>query len=408
MVNFDVVNDIVITSKTIFLRCDLNVPIENGVILDDTKIVREMPMINYLVKNGARVVLGTHLGTPNGNIDEKFSTKIIADYLERRMRCKVHFSEECVGEQAKKVIFRASYGEIIVLENLAFHREEFACDLNFAQKLSDGMNVYVNDTFESSHLPFASILGVPLFVRATAGIRLAKEVENLDCIINNDDKTPIVAIIGGNRFSKHVDLIRNLVDKVQYLVLGGTIANVFLKANGYRIGKSMIEEGFTDFVFEMHEKAKKSGCNIIFPHDFVVSKNITLNTNVEIKSTDKIVSDDIIIDVGPVFINLVKDILNTKANVLWHGSMGVYEHVDIGTFDIAKYIATRSCARIKKIHSVVGGNDTVKFIKKHNLIDKFSYVSTSGNAFFEYLQGKILPGIEILHRLSSYEERKRK
>jgi len=399
MINFDVVNDIPTTNKTIFLLTDLNVPLdENGKIIDDEKIKKAMPTINYLVKTGARVVIATHLGYPASEIDLRFSTRPIADYLNKRMHCNVNFTKDCIGEQSKRDIFRTEYGDIIVLENLLFYKEEKNCDMNFARQLADGINVYVNDSFEYSNFPYASVLAVPLFVRATGGLTLTNTIEQLNIFTSSTNKFTS-AIIGGKNFSLKKNLLNNLVETTKCIIVVGEIANTFLYAINKKVGKSIYEKSQFDDVLKILEKAKKNNCVIIMPEDVKTIKNLNQNSAIN-KTIDEIEDDDIIIDIGAKTLDTAQSILDVSRCVFWYGNSGIseYKNANSSTIELAETIT--KLTKKKRIFSIVSGKDTILSLKTLNYLENFSFVSTSTESTLQYLSGKVLPGIEVLKRLS--------
>ena len=398
MVNFDIVSDIPTTNKTVFLLTDLDVPIDDfGKITNDEKIQRAMPTINYLVKTGARVVIATHLGSPIKEFDKKYSTKPIADYLNKRLHCEVNFCHTCIGEQSKRDIFRTEYGDVIVLENLLFYDEEKRCDINFARQLADGMNIYVNDSFGYSNHSYASVLGVPLFVRPTGGMTLENDVRNLDIILNNS-KYFTTAVIGG-RISNKVDLLYNFIERAKCIVVGVMVANSFLKAMGYNIGKSQYEQKYVEIVKDIFNKATKNDCLIFFPTDVVVVKSLTDKTMIT-KSISNIEDDDIIVDIGNESVGKIIDILELSKCVFCYGNVGISETVEHGgaTGELFKKIADLTAK--KHIFSVASGKDTVRAVNNAKYDKSFSFVSPYTDATLQYMSGKVLPGLEILKRLS--------
>ena len=404
MTCFDVVNDTPTTNKTIFLRCDLDVPLnENGAIIDDRKIKDALPTLNYLVKTGARVVIGTHLGNPKGEKNEKLSTRVLAEYLDRHLRCDVFFCDDCIGEDTKRTIFRASYGDVVMLENLRFYKEEYTCDLNFAKQLADGMNVYVNDTFAVSNHSYASIIGVPLFIRSTAGFSLQREVENLDKVLQGGGQN-IIAIIGGGRLSAKIDIINNLIEKVQYIFICGAVANTFFKEAGYNIGKSMYEPEYTKYVDGILKKATLNNCIIATPEEVIVSKDITGKSKTSIKKITELEDDDIIVDVGEKYVNLIKMVINKTKYVIWNGTLGISEMSAFNKGDMSLIDEITKLTKKKKIFSIAGGNDTFASIIKSGKQDDFSFLSYNGESFTNYLAGRVVPGVEILHRLAKQPE----
>ena len=400
MINFDIVDDIPTTNKTIFLLTDLDVPLnENGAIIDDTKIKKAMPTIKYLVKTGARVVIATHLGYPASEVDYRFSTKVLAKYLNRELKCEVRFSNDCVGDNCKREIFRTSYGDVIVLENLLFHKEEKDCDLNFARNVADGMNVYVNDSFEYSLKPYASVLGVPLFIRATAGLVLSENVKILNSFINCGNKF-ITAIIGGKNFNQKIEMIDNLSERCKCIILGDEISTTFLVALGKKVGKTIFNKNNVVLAERIINKAIKSDCLILTPKDFFTTKSITDYKNIKHKNLEKIEDDDIIIDIGKESIKTIFDMLKLSKYVLWYDCLNNidFQKFNFSTKEIANYIATLT--KKKKIYSIISGKDTTFFLKKTPFWDNFSFKAECFNATNNYLSGKILPGLEILKRLA--------
>ena len=397
MINFDIINDIPTTNKTVFLLADLDVQIdEYGKIVDDRKIQVAMPTIKYLVKTGARVVIATHLGRPSDLFDAHLSTRPIAKYLDKRLHCDVNFCSTCIGERSKQEIFRTGYGDVIVLENLFSHREEIMCDVNFARRLADGINIYVNDAFGYSDKPYSSVLCLPLFVRATGGLVLSNYVKQLDTFLNNSDGFS-TAIIGGKMINK-LELLNNLIENVRYVIVGGLVANNFLKAFGYNIGQSQFEPKCVEIAEKFFNKAKKNGCLLVFPIDVAVVRN-TLQEKIQIKKISEIENDDIIVDVGTESVKNICDILSLSKCVFCDGLTGISE---ISTCD-AFFTISDKIARLTKekhIFSVISGQDTLLALKNKSFLQDFSFVSSFPDATLQYMSGKVLPGLEVLKRLS--------
>ena len=403
MFGFDIINDTPTTNKTIFVRCDFNVPLdENGEIIDDSKIQLSLPTIKYLIKTGARVVIGTHIGNPKGVFNEKLSTKVIYKYLQRVLRCNVYFCNDCVGEEAKREIFRASYGDVVVLENLRFHLEEESCDFNFAKQLSDGMNLYVNDALSCSHLQYASILGVPLFIRATAGLTLARDVEIIENVFKSRDT---LIILGGKNLAGKIDIINNLVDKVKYIAIVGTLANAFFSATGNNVGKSIRAIEYEEAILDVIRKAEKNDCKIILPVDVFVANDISTTADVEKKLATQLAKNDIIVDIAEKSISNIKYLLSLVKNVIWYGSAGVSELTKFANGSIEICNAIADLTNKEKIISLAGGKNVISIVKQEDDIDNFSFISNSNQVFSMLLSGKILAGLEILHRLSKTSER---
>ena len=398
MINFDVVNDVPTTNKTVFLLTDLDVPIDDfGRIISDEKIQRAMPTINYLVKTGARVVIATHLGYPVNELETRLSTKPIANYLDKRLHCDVNFCPTCIGEQAKRDIFRTGYGDVIVLENLLFYQGEKSCDINFARQLADGMNVYVNDAFGFSNCSYASVLGVPLFIRATGGLVLENEVRQLDVILDNS-KYFTTAIIGG-RMNNKIDLIYHLMERARCIVVGGVIANNFLKALGYNIGKSQFEPKCVDEIKKIFDRATKNNCLISFPTDVVVVKDVIEN-DVITKNIDDVEDDDIIIDIGNESVNNIIGLLELSKCVFCYGNVGIGEFAINGGATRVIFEKITELTRKKRLFSVASGKDTVVALREMGDVNGLSFTSFNPDATLQYMSGKVLPGLEVLKRLS--------
>ena len=399
MVNFDVVNDIATTNKTIFLLTDLDVPIdEKGVITNDKKIRLAMPTISYLIKTGARVVIATHLGRPAKRFDARFSTRPIAKYLNDRLPCDVSFCDESIGEKTRRAIFRAAYGDAIVLENLLFHCEESEFDMNFAKQLAEGMNIYVNDAFGYCDKSFASVLGVPLFVRATAGLVLTNEIRKLDLFLNSG-KGFNTAIVGGDYFDDKFDLLDKLVEVAKFVVIGGNVANTFLVATGKKIGKSFYEPLLLDKAKDLLVKASKNDCMIVLPQDVIVAKDVNASGKLQKKSVNDIKEDDIIIDIADATLKRIGDVLDLSKYVFWDNLLtSGNKKSSFSTKIIGEKVALLT--KKKKMFSIVSGNDVIIALNKLDKLDKISFVARHRNSTIQYLCGQVLPGIEILRRLS--------
>ncbi len=399
MINFDVVNDIATTNKTIFLLTDLDVPLdEKGVILNDTKIRLAMPTINYLIKTGARVVIATHLGHPAKRFDARFSTRPIAKYLNDRLHCDVSFCDECIGEKSRKAIFKTEYGDAIVLENLLFHREESEFNMEFAKQLADGINVFVNDAFGYCEKSFSSALGVPVFVRASAGLVLTNEIKKLDLFLNSE-RGFNTAIVGGDYFDEKFDLINKLVEVAKFVVLGGNVANTFLVATGKKIGKSFYEPMLLEKAKDLLIKASKNDCMVILPQDVIVSKDKGTADKLQKKSINNLDEDDIIIDVADATLKRINEVLELSKYVFWDNLLtSGNKKSSFSTKFISEKIAIST--KKKKMFSIVSGNDLIVALNKLEKLDKVSFVARHHNSTIQYMCNKVLPGLEILRRLS--------
>ncbi len=393
---FNLLKDTVITNKIVFLRCDLNMPIKNGEIIDDSRLMYAMDTIKYLIKNGSKIILGTHIGRPNGKFDEKYSTKIIADYLNKFVKSDVYYVNTLSGEKVENAIKKMHYGDILVLENLRFDSREESCDTTFAQELSNFCNLYVNEAFSCSHRAHASILGIPLFIKPVAGLRFEEEVEFLTKVTKTN-LNPKTTIIGGSKISTKIDVLKNLIPKMNNIFIAGAMANTFIARSGFNVGKSMIEKNYFETVDEINKLAVSSGCNLIIPNSFQVDKDLT-GKNTKIKSISEIENDDIILDISPEYIeNKIASIIQASKLILWNGPLGMFEvePYHLGSIKMAEMIAKN-----KNCISIAGGGDVIAAIAKSKKTKDFSFISTAGGAFLEFIEGKKLAGLEILRRLS--------
>ena len=391
---FNKIKDVNVKDMVVFVRADMNVSIKDGKIIDDTRIKATIPTIEYLVNNGAKVVLTSHLGSPKGVVNDSLSLKIVLERLKELMpKIKFNFSNDCIGEQTKKDIQNTNFGEVILLENLRFHEGEEANDENFAKELASLANIYVNDAFSTCHRKHASMVGVPTILPAYAGFTLEKELENLTNLVSNPEK-PVMVIVGGSKVSTKLELLRALVKKYEYVVVGGGMANTFLYAMGKPIGKSLREEELKDDALALLEEAKENNCEVILPVDVVVAKQVAENQAVKTVLVDNVEDDDIIVDLGEKTITNIKETLAKCKTVIWNGPIGIYEisPFNLGTDNLAKYIA--NLTQNGGIKSVAGGGDILAALNKAEITEDFTYVSTAGGAFLKWLEKGKLPAVE--------------
>ena len=412
--NKKTVKDIDVKGKKVLVRCDFNVPLdENGKITDNTRIVAALPTIKYLMENGAKVILCSHLGRPKGQVNEKYSLKPVAEELKKLLNTDVRFAKDVTGESAKDVTSNLREGEVSLLENVRFDpREEKNDDtlaIEFAE-LSDG--IYVNDAFGTAHRAHSSTEGVSHFVDASvAGFLMEKEIKFLNGILENPEK-PFLAILGGAKVSDKIGVIENLLNKVDEILIGGGMAYTFLKANGAEIGESLCEEDKIGEAKNIMKKAEEAGVKLLLPLDTVVAPTLTVSDEEELDkkekqkqffkflevSQEKVVPSNQIpsnwqgCDIGPRTIEMFAQELKNKKTILWNGPLGIceLEKFSVGTEKIAEAIAS------VKATSVVGGGDSVAAIKKLGLEDNFTHISTGGGASLELLEGKELPGVACL------------
>lgn len=387
--------DIEVKGKKVLMRVDFNVPIIDGKITDDNRIVQALPSIKYVIEGGGLLILTSHLGRPKGEPDPEFSLKPVADYLSGLVDTKVHFAEDCIGEKASSVIEAAEPGEIVVLENVRFHKEETDNDDAFSKALASHADVFVNDAFGSSHRAHASVAGVTRYLQPSAsGFLLEKEIKYLSDSVN-DPERPFVAILGGAKVSDKIPVIEALLNKVDTIIIGGGMAYTFLVANGKSVGKSLLQEEMISTAKQLMEKAKEKGVNLMLPFDFVIADDFSNDANQEVVDEDNIKDDWEALDIGPQSAISFGNVIKNAKTVVWNGPMGVFEMPSFaeGTNAVAQALveATEFGAT-----TIIGGGDSASAIKQAGLSDKVSHVSTGGGASLEYLEGKDLPGVSSL------------
>lgn len=391
---FNKIKDLNVKDKVVFVRADMNVSIKDGKIIDDTRIKATMPTIEYLVNNGAKVVLTSHLGSPKGVVKEELSLKIVLERLKELMpKVKFNFSNDCIGEQTKKDIANTNYGEVILLENLRFHPGEEANDENYAKELASLAEIYVNDAFSTCHRKHASMVGVPALLPAYAGFTLEEEIENLTNLVSNPEK-PVMVIVGGSKVSTKLELLKALVKKYEYVVVGGGMANTFLYALGKPVGNSLKEEELKQDALDLLADAKANNCEVILPVDVVVAPQVAENQTVKTVSVDNVATDDVIVDLGEETLKKIENTLEKCKTVIWNGPIGIYEisPFNKGTDSLAAYIA--DLTKKGNIKSVAGGGDILAALNKANITKDFTYVSTAGGAFLKWLEKGKLPAVE--------------
>jgi phosphoglycerate kinase len=380
-----------IKGKRILVRVDFNVPIKNGNISDDRRIREALPTIQYLLEKQGKVILMSHLGRPKG-IQDDLRLDPIAKRLSELLGRPVKKLNDCIGEEVEKEVNNMKPGEVILLENVRFHKEEEENNPEFAKKLASLGDIYVNDAFGTVHRAHASTAGVAQYLPAVAGLLIKKEIEIMGKALESPER-PFLCILGGAKVSDKIGVIRNLLEKVDVLIIGGGMMFTFLKAMGYEVGKSKLEEDKVDLAKEFMEISKKRGVKLLLPDDAVVVKEISENADTKIKDVNKFEVDDIGVDIGPKSIEKFKVEIEKAKTIIWNGPMGIFEIDKFakGTEEIAKAIAEN-----KNCVSIIGGGDTVSAVSKFGLEDKFTHISTGGGASLEFLEGKVLPGIAVL------------
>ena len=396
MADFRTLDDIGdVTGKRVLVRVDLNVPMEDGKVTDLTRIERVAPTITELAGKGAKVILLAHLGRPKGAPEPKFSLEPVARATSDVIGRPVGFVDATVGEKARGAIFSLNPGDVLLLENTRFHAGEEKNDPEFTRQLAEEGDIYVNDAFSAAHRAHASTEGLAHLMPAFAGRTMQAELEALEKGLG-DPKRPVVAIVGGAKVSTKIDLLLNLVKKVDALVIGGGMANTLLAARGTNVGKSLCEHELADTAKQIMIEAAGSGCALILPSDGVVAREFKANADSKVVDIEKVPADEMILDVGPKTVKAVNDWIDRAATLVWNGPLGAFE---IEPFDKATVAAAKHAAeqtRAGKLVSVAGGGDTVAALNHAGVADDFTYVSTAGGAFLEWMEGKPLPGVEVL------------
>lgn len=391
MLNKKSVDDLNVKGKRVLVRCDFNVPLQDGVITDENRIVAALPTINKLISEGAKVILCSHLGKPK-EPSEEFSLAPVAVRLSEKLGKKVVFAadDEVVGENARKAVEQMADGDVVLLQNTRFRKEETKNVESFSKELASLCDIYVNDAFGSSHRAHCSTVGVTEFVDECAvGYLMEKEIEYLGNAVNNPVR-PFVAILGGAKVSDKIAVINNLIDKVDKLIIGGGMAYTFFKAQGYEIGKSILEEDKMDYALEMIKKAKEKGVEFLLPIDTVVAKEFGAGKPHHIVPSTQIPADEEGFDIGTETRKLFADALKGAKTVVWNGPMGVFEIPEYGEGTRA---VAEALANLEDATTIIGGGDSAAAVNQMGLGDKMSHISTGGGASLEFLEGKELPGV---------------
>ena len=387
-------DNIDVKNKRVILRSDFNVPIINDVIQDKTRINLSIPFIKNLLKKQAKVLLISHLGRPKNDQDSNFSLKPVYEYLKKKIENKVYFFSEKITNKTKDKLSFIKNGEIIFFENIRLNEGEIKNDETLAKDLSSLCEVYINDAFSCAHRKQASIHKITKHTKNSyAGPLFMREIQSINMVLNNK-KSPTTCIIGGSKISTKLGVITSLINKVDNLIIVGAMANNFLKFRGNKVGKSLVESGSEKIIQEIFDKIDKSNCEIITPYDFAVSNSV--DGEAIFKDLNKVDDNEIILDIGPQTIDRICKIIDISKTVLWNGPAGYFENKNFskGTFALAKKISDNTNS--DSLISIVGGGDTISSIKNNGLNLNFTHLSTAGGAFLEYIEGKNLPGIEVL------------
>jgi phosphoglycerate kinase len=386
------ISDLDINNKTVILRLDLNLPTKSGKFTDNTRLVRSIPTIKYLLERNAKIIIISHMGRPKGEFVRDLSLAPLVDELENHLKIKVKFATDCTGPRVRDKATKLKCGEILLLENLRFNPGEENNDPNFARELAGLGDVFINDTFSCSHRSHASIDSITALLPSAAGFLLIDELKNIESILHNPAR-PFTAIVGGAKISTKINLLMNLIDKADNLVLGGAMASTFLYAMGKKTGTSLVEPNLAQKALEIMQHAKNNNSKLLLPSDFIVEDS---NGAVHLRGIDNIAEDEAIMDLGPMSSTMISSIIHSSATLVWNGPVGAFETPPYNgaSIDIARHVASASINSNTKC--IVGGGDTIALLKSSGLIESVSYTSTGGGAFLDWLQGKSLPGVLAL------------
>jgi phosphoglycerate kinase len=383
------VRDVDWSGKTALVRVDFNVPMQDGRVADDTRIRAALPTLQFLREKGAKIVLLSHLGRPDGKPAEKYSLKPVAARTAELLGAEVRFAADCVGPAAEDAVSALNPGEVVLLENVRFHAEEEANDSGFAGQLAGLADVFVNDAFGTAHRAHASTEGLAQYLPAVAGLLMEKEIVSLGSALEEPAR-PFVGIVGGAKVSSKLAVLENLIDRVDRLLIGGGMANTFLKAQGREVGKSLLEADLVDTAADLLQRGGK----IVLPVDVVVTTDLKGTAPPRTCSVDQVGADEMIVDIGPRTMDAFKAEIAQAGTVLWNGPMGIFEdpRFAAGTLSVARAMAE------SKATTVVGGGESVQAVEQAGLADKLTHVSTGGGASLEFIEGKVLPGVAALKR----------
>ncbi len=388
------VRDVDVNNKRVFVRCDFNVPTdENGAITDDRRIRGALPTIEYLADNGAKVILASHMGRPKGTPDPKFSLKIVADRLSELLGRKILFisEPEVTGPKTKEAAASLKSGDIMLIENVRFRAEETKNEEPFTGQLASLADIFVNDAFGTAHRAHCSTAGIASYLPAVSGFLMEKEIRFFGDLLENPPR-PFTAVLGGAKVGDKIPLIENLIDKVERIIIGGGMAYTFLKAKGYEIGTSLLEEDKTGLTLELMKKAEEKGVEFLLPVDIVCADEFKNDSPFGVYDADKMPADKMGLDIGPQTRRIYEEAIVNSASVVWNGPMGVFEMENFAEGTKAIAVAMNKCEGV----TVVGGGDSAAAVRQFDLEENISHISTGGGASLEFLEGKQLPGVTCL------------
>lgn len=398
MANYKTIEDLGdLKGKRALVRVDFNVPMANGEVSDATRLSRAVPTIQALTDKGAKVILLSHFGRPKGEVKPEMTLDQVCQAVANELQAPVGFVDATIGEKAEKAVEQMEDGDILVVENTRFHSGEEENDADFVAELAKLGDVFINDAFSAAHRAHASTEGLARTLPSAAGLALAKELDYLVAALANPER-PMMAVVGGAKVSSKIDVLNQLITKADKLVVGGGMANTFLLAMEMNIGKSLAEPDLVDTAKEIMAKAAESGCEILLPKDVVVAKEFKAGAESQVRAADSVQDDEMVLDLGPDSVNAYAEALEGCKTLIWNGPLGAFETepFHVATVELAKYAA--KLTKNETLTSVAGGGDTVAALAMAQVTDDFTYVSTAGGAFLEWMEGKVLPGIAALEK----------
>ncbi|KON86382.1 phosphoglycerate kinase [Sporosarcina globispora] len=387
------VKDVELKGKRVFCRVDFNVPMKDGQVTDETRIKAALPTIGYLMNQGAKIILASHLGRPKGSVVEELRLTPVAKRLSELLGKDVKKADEAYGDSVKAMVDTLGEGDVLLLENVRFYSGEEKNDPELAKAFAELADVYVNDAFGAAHRAHASTEGIAHHLPAVSGLLMEKELDVLGKALSNPER-PFTAIIGGAKVKDKIGVIENLLEKVDNLIIGGGLAYTFVKANGHEVGKSLLEEDKIDLAKSFMEKAKEKGVNFYMPVDVVVADDFSEEANIKTVAIEEIPSDWQALDIGPKTSEIYSDVIQNSKLVIWNGPMGVFE---LKKFAGGTRAVAEALAEANDTYSVIGGGDSAAAVEKFHLADRMSHISTGGGASLEFMEGKALPGVVALN-----------